>query len=145
MKTGHRRGFTLVEILIVVVIMAVLAATILPQFTNSTEEARETTALYNLNLVRSQIALYKAHHTRSIPSATLAEMLGRTDLAGNLGTGPEHVFGPYLRELPKNTLNDKSTIEAVSGTPASGDGSHGWMYNATTGEIWLDDAKLFAR
>ena len=140
-----KRGFTLVEVLIVVVIMAVLAATVLPQFTNSADQAKEATALYNLNSLRSQIAIYKAHHGGLTPSGTLAEMLGKTDRQGNIGTGAEHVLGPYLRELPMNTLNDKSTVEVVTGMPTSGDGSHGWQYNATTGEVWLDDAGLYGR
>ena len=40
MKTTERRSaFTLIEVLIVVVIMAILAATIIPQFTDSTKDA----------------------------------------------------------------------------------------------------------
>ena len=68
MSSKTRNAFTLIEILIVVVIMAVLAATIIPQFTDSSDEAKTSTVEYNLNTMRAQIELYKAQHGGSVPS-----------------------------------------------------------------------------
>src|SRR5687767_2144937 len=62
-----REAFTLIEVLIVVVIMAVLAATIIPQFSSSTKDARESSLRFNLHALRSQIELYKLHHTGAVP------------------------------------------------------------------------------
>ena len=64
--------FTLVEVLIVVVIMAILAATIIPQFSDSTRDAKVSTTTFNLHTLRSQIELYKTQHNGIVPSATLA-------------------------------------------------------------------------
>ena len=64
----HRTGFTLIEVLIVVVIMAVLAATVIPQFTNSTNDARISTAEYNLRALRGLIEFYKMHRQGIAPS-----------------------------------------------------------------------------
>jgi prepilin-type N-terminal cleavage/methylation domain-containing protein len=44
-RATRRIGFTLIEVLIVVVIMAVLAATIIPQFSSSTDEAKQRAPL----------------------------------------------------------------------------------------------------
>ena len=52
-------AFTLIEVLIVVVIMAILAATIIPQFTDSTKDAKASTATFNLHTLRAQIELYR--------------------------------------------------------------------------------------
>lgn len=48
-------GFTLVEVLIVVVIMAVLAAVVVPQFAASTDDAKASTAQFNLSTLRSLV------------------------------------------------------------------------------------------
>ena len=62
MSRKIKRGFTLVEVLIVVLIMAVLAATVIPQFQTSTAEAEAATAEFNLQTMRSQISLFKSQH-----------------------------------------------------------------------------------
>jgi general secretion pathway protein G len=69
MKAKGRTGFTLVEVLIVVVIMAVLAATIIPQFTDTTTDAKKNTSVFNLNTLRAQVETYKAQHNGKVPTA----------------------------------------------------------------------------
>src|SRR5258706_7165682 len=61
---GHTRktGFTLVEILIVVIILGILPAIVIPQFTNASQDARERALLSQLQTLRSQIELYKLQH-----------------------------------------------------------------------------------
>ena len=51
-------GFTLVEILIVVVILGVLAAIVVPQFTRATQEASEMAAFDQLTKVRNALSVY---------------------------------------------------------------------------------------
>ncbi len=140
------RGFTLIEVLIVVVIMAILAATILPQFTDSTKDAKTSTAQYNLSTMRSQILLYQAQHASGKPSATLAELLTSTDALGATGSGASYPFGPYLSDLPTNPFTESRAITVITNHPAESSdvtGTGGWLYNTTTGGIWLDDATLY--
>lgn len=147
MSRTQRSAFTLVEILIVVVIMAILAAAVIPQFTDSSTDAKASTALMNLHSLRSQIELYKAHHNGSRPSATLAELLTTTNAAGAVGTGTAYPYGPYLQKIPVNPITGLNTVKAITSNPAAaGDvtsGGGGWLYNATTGRTFLDDATLF--
>src|SRR5688500_10126889 len=93
-------GFTLVEVLIVVVIMAILAATIIPQFSDSTRDAKVSTTVFNLHTLRSQIELYKTQHNGIVPASTLVELTVSTDQDGNQGTGANFPYGPYIREIP---------------------------------------------
>src|SRR6266850_844187 len=98
MKTIDRRSaFTLIEVLIVVVIMAILAATIIPQFTDSTKDAKWSTVKSNLGTLRSQIQLYRVHHNGLNPSGTLVELTASTNVDGVVGTGANYPYGPYLR------------------------------------------------
>ena len=57
-KTNTHRGFTLIEILIVVVILGILSSIVIPQFTNATENAEETSSRAQLNILRGQMSMY---------------------------------------------------------------------------------------
>ena len=74
----------LIEVLIVVIIMAVLAATIIPQFASSTKDAKASNLKFNLQTVRSQLEMYKEQHLSVYPPATdtasfTAQMCGKTE------------------------------------------------------------------
>jgi general secretion pathway protein G len=144
-NVNRRQAFTLIEVLIVVVIMAILAATIIPQFTDSTKDAKASTVKFNLATLRSQIQLYRTQHNGTNPSADLSELTTTTDASGAKGTGATFVYGPYLREIPVNPFSNLKSVKTISTDPAvaadctSGNGG-GWIYNATTGNIWIDNA-----
>lgn len=147
MNAKKLRGFTLVEVLIVVVIMAILAATIIPQFTNATKDAQESTVLFNLQTLRSQIQMYRTQHNGDVPDALLAKLTSATNAAGAVGTGTGYPYGPYLGVVPENPITGSNAVKAITSSPAklvdvTTDGA-GWMYNATTGEIWIDDETLY--
>ncbi|QDU77283.1 Fimbrial protein precursor [Bremerella volcania] len=136
MSQSKKAGFTLIEVLIVVVILAVLAATVIPQFTDSTTDAKKSSVLFNLHTLRSQIQLYRAHHDGDVPGSDLNELTIATKADGTAG-GP---FGPYLSKIPVNNFTNSSTIKVVTADPVSADfnDTDGWLYNATTGEIWIN-------
>ena len=141
----NRSAFTLVEVLIVVVIMAILAATIIPQFNNSTDDAKSGTNQFNVHTLRSQIELYRAQHSGSLPGNTLVELTKSTDIDGNQGTGANFPYGPYIREIPLNSLTNSRTVKVITNNPAgagdvTADNTGGWLYNATTGGVWIDHA-----
>ena len=60
-------GFTLVEILIVVVILGILAAIVVPQFTNASQTAKASSLLSQLQSIRSQLELYQVQHNAVYP------------------------------------------------------------------------------
>ena len=99
----RRSAFTLIEVLIVVVIMAVLAATIIPQFSSSTKDARESSQKFNLQSLRTQVELYKVQHNGNYPAGAnnLEQLTKATDSAGAVSTTGQvdgtHPFGPYVQ------------------------------------------------
>jgi general secretion pathway protein G len=129
------QAFTLVEILIVVVILGILAAIVVPQFANASSSAQSSSIKSSLQVIRSQIELYDAHHS-SYPtlaqlSAAWNVLTQRTDVAGNVGTTDGvHVYGPYLKKMPMNPFENSSTVAA---TAAAG---VGWVYDEATGRLY---------
>ena len=138
-----KSGFTLVEILIVVVILGILAAVVIPQFTDASVSAKESSLKSNLQTVRGQIELYKAQHTGALPGAdsgtTFIEALtGTTNVAGS-SSGSD--YGPYLQQMPTNPFNDLATV-GEDGT--AGDNGHGWEFSSTAGSFYADDSNTHA-
>lgn len=141
MTRNRHQGFTLIEVLIVVVIMAVLAATIIPQFSTSTEDAKTNQQEFNVHTLRSQIQLYKIQHGGTYPelvNGDLPQLTAKTDVDGTLNAASGE-YGPYiLEELPRNPFTGQNTVTA-STTGAESTGG-GWLYDATTGMVWPDRA-----
>lgn len=149
-----RKAFTLIEVLIVVIIMAVLAATIIPQFSSSTDDAKESSLRFNLHTIRSQIEMYRIHHLNTAPAfATFAsQMTHATNVDGAI-TGSNLIYGPYIQgELPNNPFTGTNTLVAVAspGTEptgivgaAEGASAAGWQYDATTGGFYPNNAEYY--
>lgn len=146
MTRDHRSAFTLIEVLIVVIIMAVLAATIIPQFSATTNDAKDSALKFNLHAIRSQIEMYKSQHGNTSPAlATFGSQLTKkTNANGVVGTGPTFIYGPYFQgNVPVNPFNNKNTLVATTATTETEaksvvTGSDGWLYNATTGDFFPD-------
>ena len=134
-------GFTLVEILIVVVILGILAAIVIPQFTEASTEAKTSSLCTDLQTMRSQIELYKIQHNDDLPAAGvdteadfIADMTAQTNVAGAAGTD----YGPYIQKVPTNQFNDFGTVRIDGGAP--GADTHGWHFDTTTGQFHADTA-----
>ena len=137
----NNKGFTLVEILIVVIILGILAAIVIPQFTNASTDARKNSLSSQLQTMRSQFELYKLQHNDKLPTAFLtvgatddwSGMVGQTDVQGNT-TGTD--FGPYLQQKPANPLNQFTQVSIGAADPGAGVAGCGWLMNNVTGKVW---------
>ncbi len=149
MKLGNRSrraGFTLVEVLIVVVILGILAATVLPQFTQASKDAKETSLVQNLQMMRHQISMYKFQHEGDLPAqgstveqTFIDHLTKRTDLDNTVNEAAGK-FGPYvLGQIPANPYNNQRavTVKDTALAPADYAGSTtiGWVYSSKTGEL----------
>ena len=138
---NHNKAFTMVEILIVVIILGILAAIVIPQFTAASDDARLSALSSDLQTVRSQVELYKIQHGDTLPTADLANQLtAKTDFAGAVGTTATHIYGPYLQKFPTNPYVSTvgNVVETGTGSPGA-DPENGWYYNTTTGAFAPDD------
>jgi general secretion pathway protein G len=121
-----RRGFTLVEILIVVIILGILAAIVIPQFANASTDARTSNLKTTLNSVRNQIELFKGQHNDQPPQLvgmwtllTTSSDTTETNVANPAGTR----WGPYLQNVPVNPMNNQTGVSS-----AATDTNAGWYY-----------------
>jgi type II secretion system protein G len=131
MKSRKTKGFTLVEILIVVVILGILAAIVIPQFTNASTEAKESSLVSNLQAIRSQIELYKIHHNDTLPADAAALTTGlttQTDVSGGTVDAGEIAYGPYMKNIPANPFSGDSTANIVTGDGTSPTANDDWYY-----------------
>ena len=123
----NAKGFTLVEILIVVIILGILAAIVIPQFTNASSDARNNSVASTLQTLRGQIELFKIQHGDTPPAATALTVVlpGKTSTTDTTTTNAAGTFGPYVQAFPTNPINGFSTVVTAAGTTA------GWVYTVS--------------
>lgn len=121
---ARSRAFTLVEILIVVVILGILAAIVVPQFTNAANDARGGNIQTQLQTLQNQIELFAARNNGNYPdlSADWADLLD----------------GNYLKSAPANPAwpTAATRTSVASGDAGTGSADAAWFFNTTNGTIY---------
>ncbi|MEM8737222.1 MAG: prepilin-type N-terminal cleavage/methylation domain-containing protein [Planctomycetota bacterium] len=146
-RPSKAQGFTLVEILIVVVILGILAAIVIPQFTSASEAAKASSLSTQLQSIRSQLQLYQIEHNGDYPdlSSNWDQITKTTSILGVVDSGGAGDYGPYLQKAPANPFYT-TTGNANTAVNQAGDGTgsvaapghsttQGWSYSRDTGEI----------
>ncbi len=130
MLSRVRRAFTLVEILIVVVILGILAAIVVPQFTGATGEAAAGTASYELEKLRRALDVYQARWSNALPAVQAGDGTWGPLVGGS---------GEYLKEAPRNPYigGTNARVIAIASEPDSAfHTGYGWIFDPTTGQVW---------
>lgn len=127
-QSGHG-GFTLVELVIIIVILGILAAISIPKYQNISSEAKEASCRGALGGLRSGITIYYANQAVTTGTAVwpILSVLETTDSV-------------MAQAIPKNPyqLDTNAPDSIVTGvTKGAIVGSRGgWAYKASSGEIW---------
>jgi len=134
---SRKQGFTLVELLIVVVILGILASVVIPQFSAASIDANSSAVMADLQTIRSQMQLYAAQHNGVYPTAT-NQLLEYTDISGNVNATftTTFMYGPYMLAVPNNPYTGVNTIDFVTTAWAAPAGmTDGWWFNSNTGQF----------
>ncbi len=130
-RTAHNTlpfGFTLIEILIVVVILGILAAVVITQFTDARGDANDSSVLTQLHTIRQQIEVYRV---KNGDDPELEDEEQWDDL----------VLNDYLHSVPVNPLNGSSVIAEEPGAGV------GWVWRDSASDvkqIYATDATFLA-
>jgi general secretion pathway protein G len=125
---SNRRGFTLIELVVVVLVLGILAAVATPRYFSTSQTAVDNGLRQTLASVRDAIDLYSAQNNGSFPPCSGDGSDFRTAL------GP-HMRGPFP-SCPVGPAKNSDVVE-TTGASTSGEGSptSGWKFNSTTGEF----------
>lgn len=151
-RQSKREGFTLVEMLIVVLILGILGMVVVPKFSAASEDARESRLLSDIQAVRRLIELYRMEHGGRLPHLNESGASDQTNFQKRLMSRTTHTgafsikgtCGPYLRIWPTNPYLNKDKAGSIKfgaiATPPRDD-STGWYYSLSTGLLWPNSSK----
>ncbi len=125
----NHKGFTLIELVIIIVILGILAAVAIPKYKNISSEAKESATRAALGGLRSGITIYYANQAVTTGTAAWPPL----DSLKEVGVVME-------QSIPKNPFQsdanapDSIVTGVTKGVVVGARG--GWAYKPSTGEIW---------
>ena len=169
-KLRNKKGFTLIEILIVIIVLGILAMIIVPQITVSTDDAKISTVQSDLSAIRSAIEIYYAQHGNKYPGQTegtngspntdaavaatemVRQLTQYTNSSGKVSVSKDTTFkyGPYIKggALPTNPFNEVATVVCDATTDITkaraANGTNGWKFHFETGVFYAADTTVHA-
>lgn len=150
LRGGSRRGFSLLEMLIVITTMAILAGVALTHFQESALDAKRSVLIHNWHVYQAQIQLYQLTHRGRYPElrdGQLPQLLRATNKDGDIGPpGAAYPYGPYFDIAPVNPYTMTDTVVHVEKSgqkPTKPVGKAAWQYDPLTGNIWPNHPEFF--
>jgi general secretion pathway protein G len=131
----NRRGFSLVELVVVVMILGILATIALPKVLGASKTATDNGVRQSLGVIRTAIDSYSAEHDGALPGANSSESTFKNEMAA-------YLRGKEFPVCPVGAAKNNS-VYMVSGTGAIADsisntGTYSWIYQFETGEFHVN-------
>ena len=127
--SGRNHGFTLIEILIVVVVIGILAAIVVPQFTDAASGARATSMRTQLSSMRGQIEVFRVRNGQSVPggnSGSVTDLWNALMSSSQIPVMPSTAEGFVWMWIPGSVAlsldYDSSINPVIPDTDGDGDG-----------------------
>ena len=135
----RHNGFTLVELVVVVLILGILAAIAAPKIINNSDKAGDSSIASTLAAIRDAIELYKAERNGKLITSATGGIPSVTDFTTALDPYLRGTVFPYAKVggVNSNDINIQAAGPTVIGTK-------GWSYNWLTGEIIINSSAALA-
>jgi prepilin-type N-terminal cleavage/methylation domain-containing protein len=152
-----QKGFSLIELVIVVVILGIITAIAIPRLSSGTRNAGEAALKADLQTIRNSVDWYYTEHHNTFPGVKAAggsfgaantedsfvnQLIYYSNEKGEVSEtkNDNYPLGPYLRGgvpgLPVGTNSGDTSISVVNEAGAvQADDSTGWVYSTITGQF----------
>jgi len=136
MRVKSNAGFTLIELVIIIVVLGILAAIAIPKYQDISSDAKEAACRGALGGLRSGVTIFYANQAVTTGTATWPTA---TDI-NTVGTVMEQEIpkNPYCADAdhPDSIVTTASTRGTLVGSDC------GWAYNPATGELWPNTSTI---
>lgn len=135
LSKAKAKGFTLVELVVVVVIIGILAAVAAPKFLSKTDAAKAQVSLQKVAVVRNAVEMIRADDGSYPADATTLTTKLNNYVKGGI---PPIDYGS-LNGIDVHVINGTDPVTLPTGVTAGSD----YIYNKDTGSVWINDSDLF--
>jgi general secretion pathway protein G len=137
-----RRGYTLLEMVVVIMIIAILAAVAAPRLFGASRNAADSSVRQSLNVIRGAIESFAVSHSGELPGADGNEATFKSDLSKHL-RGQQFPACPVGDAKSSNVRMLGGNDPIAVGIPATA-GTHSWVYKYETGDFHINSQDISA-
>ncbi len=132
------KGFTLIELMIVVAIIGILAAIAIPRFAQMLEKSREGSTKGNLGSIKSAASIYYGD-TQGIWPTTLQSATNYAFSKYLDNISPVKVTGAFVAGAPSPA---GSLVSMTTGSGVPSTGNTGWLYDSNYGNVYVNSTVM---